>query len=155
MKNRLIIFSLIIVTIFIGFTILKRSGYDHLELNSISEVEITDVRQNNNIITYTLVNGTDQTIWYGSNFVFERERLGKWYKMESVVDAEFTPELYNLSPNSQEEYQIHLDYWKNTKLGKYRVIKEFMLSQYNEIRKEEVPANKKYYFVTQVFEIVK
>ena len=155
MKNRLIIFSLILVTIFIGFTILKRSGYDHLELNSISEVEITDVRQNNNIITYTLVNGTDQTIWYGSNFVFERERLGNWYKMEYVVDAEFTPEIYNLSPNSQEEYQIHLEFWKNTKPGKYRIIKDFMLSEYNEIRKEEVPANEKYYFVTQVFEIVK
>ena len=154
MKNRLIVFSLIIITIFIGVTILKRSGYDHLELNSISEVEITDVRQNNNIITYTLVNGTDQTIWYGSNFVFERERLGNWYKMEYVVDAEFTPELYNLPPNSQEEYQIHLEFWKNTKPGKYRVIKDFMLSEYNEIRKEEVPGNE-YYFVTQVFEVVK
>ena len=154
MKNRLIVFSLIIVTFFIGFTILKRSGYDHLELNSISEVEITDVRQNNNIITYTLVNGTDQTIWYGSNFVFEREWLGNWYKVEYVDDAEVTPELYNLSPNSQEEYQIHLEFWKNTKPGKYRVIKDFMLSEYNEIRKEEVPANE-YYFVSQVFEIVK
>lgn len=74
--------------------------------------------------------------------------------MEYVVDAEVTPELYNLSPNSQEEYQIHLEFWKNTKPGKYRVIKDFMLSEYNEIRKEEVPGNE-YYFVSQVFEIVK
>lgn len=155
MKNRLIIFSLIIITIFIGCTGLKKSGYDHLELNSISEVEITDVRQNNNIITYTLVNGTDQTIWYGSSIMLEKERFGKWYKMDTVGDAEFTPELYNLSPNSQNEYQINLEWWKNTKPGKYRVIKDFMLSQYNEIRKVEVPANEKYYFVTQVFEIVK
>lgn len=154
MKNRLIVFLLIMVTIFTGCSGWKRSGYDRLELNSISEVEITDVRQNNNIITYTLVNGTNQTIWYGSNFVFERERLGKWYKMESVVDAEFTPEIYNLSPDSQNEYQIHLEYWKNAKPRKYRIIKEFMLSQYNEISKEEEPGNE-YHYVSQVFEIVK
>ena len=74
--------------------------------------------------------------------------------MESVVDAVFTPEIYNLSPNSQNEYQIHLEYWKNAKPGKYRIIKEFMLSEYNEIRKEEEPGNE-YYYVSQVFEIVK
>lgn len=153
MKNRLIIFLLIMVTIFTGCSGWNRSGYDRLGLNSISEVEITDVRQNNNIITYTLVNGTDQTIWYGSDFEFDRERFGNWYKMESVVDAEVTPELYHLPPNSQEEHQIHLEYWENTKPGKYRVIKDFKLSEYNEIRKEEEPGNE-YYFVSQVFEIV-
>ena len=58
-------------------------------------------------------------------------------KTSLVVDAEVTPELYHLPPNSQEEYQIHLEYWKNAKPGKYRIIKEFMLSQYNEISKED------------------
>ena len=153
LKKGIIAFSLIIITIFTGCSGWKRSGYDRMELNSVGEVEITDVRQNNNVIYYTLVNGTDQSIWFGSKFEFERDRLGKWYKVKTVIDAEVTPELYHLPPNSQEEYQVHLEYWKNVKPGKYRIVKEFNLSQYNEIRKEEEPGNE-YFFVSQVFEIV-
>ena len=45
----MIIFTLIIVTLVTGCSGWKRSGYDRVELNSVDEVEITDVRQKNNV----------------------------------------------------------------------------------------------------------
>jgi hypothetical protein len=149
-KCSAIVLSVLIMFLTMGCTILHRSGFNQSQLNTIAEAMLSEVTQDGNMLSYSLINNTDETIWYGSDIKLEKERFGKWYRIDPL--AEFTAEIYNLPSGREEIYKINLDYWKDIESGKYRIIKTFMLTEYNEVRKVEEPG-KEYYYVSREFEI--
>lgn len=152
-KRSVIVLSILIVFFTMGCTILNKSSFKQTQLNTIAEVMLSEVTQDEDILSYSLINNSDQTIWYGSEVRLEKERFGKWYRIDRIdPEVLFTPDLYNLSSGREESHKIDLDYWKGIKTGKYRIIETFMLTEYNELRKVEEP-RKGYYYVSREFEI--
>lgn len=148
MKKVIIIFlSTLLLVILTGCT--TESYVSDLEINDVQGVSISNVTLLEENLNFSLVNESDQIIYFGADIRLERKRFGKWYKVDKAGLAEFTPELYDLPPEKSDENIWPLDHWKNMRNGDYRFIKEIYVTEYNELMKKEEPGDELHYIVKE------
>lgn len=88
----------------------------------MSEVSLADKR-----LAFTLINETDETIYYGEYITLEKHKNGKWYEIPLSGKVGFVDILNYLSPHSEDKGSYTIEAWENISTGKYRFIKEFYL----------------------------
>lgn len=88
----------------------------------MSEVSLADKR-----LAFTLINETDETIYYGEYITLEKHKNGKWYEIPLSGKVGFVDILNYLSPHSKDKGSYTIEAWENISTGKYRFIKEFYL----------------------------
>lgn len=79
-------------------------------------------------LAFTLINDTDETIYYGMEISLEKKENEKWFQVPFSGKISFLAILNYLSPHSESKFIFPLETWKKVKPGTYRFIKEFYLN---------------------------
>lgn len=117
------------------------------EIGEIPGVSMSEVTLEEGMASFSLVNDGDETIWFGIGLRLERMRFGKWYLVDSKYDI--AEELHWLSSGQMKDYAVNLEGWEPVKSGRYRFIRDFRLTEYNDISKTENPGEEIYYTSTE------
>lgn len=146
MRKAILIFCFVILTS--AFTGCRVESYiNDEEIGEIPGVSMSEVSLEEGMASFTLVNDGDETIWFGIGLRLERMRFGKWYLVDSKYDI--AEELHWLSSGQMKDYVVSLDGWKDTGSGRYRFIRDFRLTENNEISKSENPGEEIFYTATE------
>lgn len=97
------------------------------ELNTVPGIFMSEVSLVDKRLAFTLINETDETIYYGKYITLEKQESGEWYEMSLSGKVGFTDILNYLSPHSEDKTSYPTEAWENISTGKYRFIKEFYL----------------------------
>ena len=144
-KIVIIMYFIMLASVFTGCRV--ESYIKDEEIDEVPGVSMSEVTLEERMATFSLVNEGDETIWFGIGLRLERKRFGKWYRVDQKYDI--AEEMHWLSPGKMKSYEVSLDGWKNTGSGRYRFIRDFRLTEYNEISKSENPGKEIFYTVTE------
>lgn len=97
------------------------------ELNTVPGICMSEVSLVDKKLAYSLINETDETIYYGEYITLEKYENGKWYEIPLSGKVGFTDILNYLPPHSEDKDSYSTEAWENISPGKYRFIKEFYL----------------------------
>ena len=96
---------------------------------------MSEVILKNGKLTFTLINGTDETINYGTPILLEKKKNNKWYEVPFSDKTGFTMELLFLNPGSEDETAYALETWNRLSSGTYRFVKEFYVGENSRDKK--------------------
>ena len=99
------------------------------ELNTVPGIFISEVSLVDKRLAFTLINETDETIYYGEYITLEKQENGDWYEIPLSGEVGFVDILNYLSPYSEDKTSYSINAWGNISTGKYRFIKEFYLDE--------------------------
>ena len=99
------------------------------ELNTVPGIFMSEVSLVDKRLAFTLINETDETIYYGEYITLEKQKNGKWYEISLSEKVGFTDILNYLSPHSEDKTSYPTEAWENISTGRYRFIKEFYLDE--------------------------
>ena len=134
--KHLIIAILLIVAIIIIWLIFNNDDYGKKELsiNGVSMSLKDETLASYTGATFILKNDNNIDMIYGDSYTIEVEKDGKWEKFD--VEGDFNDIAYNLKAKSSKEITIN---WENIygklELGKYRLIKKFLMKKKRIIMK--------------------
>lgn len=128
-KRKIFILSIAIFLLFAGCSKLVESTVNIDELNTVSGISMSEVDLENERLVFTLINDTDETMYYGTDISLEKKINGKWYEVPFSGKVSFLAILLYLSPHSEKKIIFPLDLWKEISSGTYRFIKEFYLNE--------------------------
>ncbi len=97
------------------------------ELNTVPGICMSEVSLADKKLAYSLINETDETVYYGEYITLEKYEKGKWYEIPLSGKVGFTDILNYLPPHSEDKTSYPTEAWENISTGKYRFIKEFYL----------------------------
>lgn len=80
-------------------------------------------------LAFTLINDTDETIYYGTDISLEKKENEKWFQVPFSEKISFLAILEYLSPHSEAKFIFPLETWKKIQPGTYRFIKKFYLNE--------------------------
>ena len=99
------------------------------KLNTVSGIAMSEVNLEDEGLAFTLVNNTNETIYYGTDISLEKKKNEKWYQVPLSVKIGFLATLEYLSPHSENKFTFPLETWEKIQPGIYRFIKEFYLDE--------------------------
>lgn len=99
------------------------------ELNTVPGIFMSEVSLVDKRLAFSLINETDETIYYGEYITLEKQKNGKWYEIPLSGKVGFVDILNYLSPHSEDKTSYPIEAWENISTGKYRFIKEFYLDE--------------------------
>jgi hypothetical protein len=99
------------------------------ELNTVPGIFMSEVSLVDKRLAFTLINETDETIYYGEYITLEKQENGDWYEIPLSGEVGFVDILNYLSPYSEDKTSYSINAWGNISTGKYRFIKEFYLDE--------------------------
>lgn len=80
-------------------------------------------------LAFTLINDTDETIYYGTDISLEKKENEKWFQVPFSEKISFLAILEYLSPHSEAKFIFPLETWEKIQPGTYRFIKKFYLNE--------------------------
>lgn len=85
--------------------------------------------------TFILKNNSDITALYGNPYWIEKETDGKWSKVKTVGDMNFTLPEFGLLPKETIEFKINFEYgYGKLAFGKYRLVKDITVEYEDDSR---------------------
>ncbi len=85
--------------------------------------------------TFILKNSSDITVLYGNPYWIEKETDGKWSKVKTVEDMNFTLPEFGLLPKETKEFNINFEYgYGKLAFGKYRLVKDITVEYEDDTR---------------------
>lgn len=99
------------------------------ELNTVPGISMSEVSLVDNRLVFSLINETDETIYYGEYITLEKQKDGKWHEIPLSRKVGFVDILNHLSPHSEDKTSYSIEAWENISTGEYRFIKEFFLDK--------------------------
>lgn len=85
--------------------------------------------------TFILKNSSDITVLYGNPYWIEKEADGKWSKVKTVEDMNFTLPEFGLLPKETKEFNINFEYgYGKLAFGKYRLVKDITVEYEDDTR---------------------
>ena len=100
-------------------------------VNLTISTDKTDYNWTNTRIQLLIENHGSTNVEFGEIYTIEKLQNGEWYKVPFKSMIAFKDGLYNLSPNNTYKQKIDLSYFDyNFKVGKFRVVKEFISDGY-------------------------
>ena len=102
----------------------EESAYHPIEPDNVS-VEVYDITPTGATVVITDTNASPVT--YGGWFVIERERHGRWYGVEPLVES-FSFHCIGYTPDSNDEVRFTIPWrmlYGELPAGHYRILKEY------------------------------
>ena len=124
MKAMLITLTLIGMLFFILLGSTKNNEKSSTVINNnFVSLKVKKNTLTNSKAIFILVNQTDEVYEYGEGFEIEKEKNGKWYKLNPIDNYAFHSIAYEL--NAKEEKEIEFDWefgYGSLPSGKYRIV---------------------------------
>ena len=131
MKKRKIFISTIILSLLLtGCSNLIESTINIDELDTVSGIAMSEVNLEDEGLAFTLINDTDETIYYGTEIFLEKKENEKWFQVPLSGKIGFLDTLEYLSPHSEDKFIFPLETWEKIQPSTYRFIKEFILKRH-------------------------
>lgn len=128
-RRKIFILSIVLSLFLIGCSNLIESTINIDELNTVSGIAMSEVNLEDEGLAFTLINDTDDTIYYGTDIFLEKKENEKWFQVPLSGKIGFLATLEYLSPHSEEKFIFPLETWEKIQPGTYRFIKEFHLDE--------------------------
>lgn len=128
-KRKIFILSIVLSLLLIGCSNLIESTINIDKLNTVSGIAMSEVILEDEGLAFTLINDTDETIYYGTDISLEKKENDKWFQVPLSGKVGFLAILEYLSPHSEAKYIFPLETWEKVHPGTYRFIKEFYLDE--------------------------
>ncbi|KAF5043641.1 immunoglobulin-like domain-containing protein [Sedimentibacter saalensis] len=128
-KRKIYILSIVLSLLLIGCSNLIESTINIDILNTVSGIAMSEVNFEDEGLAFTLINDTDETIYYGTDISLEKKENEKWLQVPFSEKISFLAILEYLSPHSEAKFIFPLETWKKIQPGTYRVIKKFYLNE--------------------------
>lgn len=126
MRHKVLYLCIVILVSMPGCHSANRSPYD--DVNNISNVSmiIDNIDYESNQITLSIVNETDCSLTYGSEYYIEIKKNDNWYSLNT--DQYFNALGYIAPPNDSIAVTIKPEKMLNA--GEYRIIKPIFVEQH-------------------------
>lgn len=128
-KRKIFTLSIVLSLLLVGCSNLIESNINIDKLNTVSGIAISEVNLEDEGLAFTLINDTDETIYYGTDIYLEKKENEKWFQVPLSGKISFLAILEYLSPHSKTKFIFPLETWKKIQPGTYRFIKEFYLDE--------------------------